>query len=152
MAKRAEKEEKGKAGRVTLPNLPHHQAGRESAEVQKAQVWGYEQSSLLLAGVALSWEGLQVPAASLTPTSRAGGCGFPPCLLTAAREEELPVEAKGQNEQLARVRASAGLLCPGKGGPLCPGAGSGAGAGALPVSRLEPAPAGGMEGESCLSS
>lgn len=86
-----------------MPNLPHHQAGRERAELQRAQVREYQESSRLLAGVAPSWEGLQVPAASLTPKSRAGGCGFPPRLLTAAREEELPVEAKGQNEQLASI-------------------------------------------------
>lgn len=150
MAKRKEKEENKKAGRVTLPKLPEQQAGRESDKMWRAQVWEYQQSSLFLVWVALSLEGLQVPAASFPPKSRVGGCGFDSRLLTAVREELL-VEAKGQNEQPARVRSSVGLLRPWKGGHLCPGTSSGARAGALPVTWLEPAPAGGMEVESCLS-
>ena len=150
MAERKEKEENSKAGRVILPELPPQQAGRESDKMQRAQVWEYQQSSLFLVRVALSWEGLQVPAALLPPKSRVGGWGFHSRLLTAVREE-LPVEAKGQNEQPARLRASVGLLRPWQGGHLCPGAGSGARAGSLPVTWLEPAPAGGVEGESCLS-
>lgn len=109
MAKRKEEEQNREAGSITFPELPQQHAGRGSDEMQRAQVWEYQRSSLLLVGVALNWECLQVPAASLPPKSRAGGCGFPSSLLTAVREELL-VEAKGQNEQLARVRASVGLL------------------------------------------
>lgn len=144
MAKWKEKEKKREA------ELPRQQARKESDKMRKAQVREYQQSSLCLVGVALSWGGLQVPAALLPPKSRAGSCGFHSHLLTAAREE-LPVEAKGQTKQLARVRASVGQLHPWKGGHICPGTGPGARAGCVPVTWLKPAPAGSMEGESCLS-
>lgn len=120
MAKRKEKEENRKAGR-----LPQQQAGKESDKMWRAQVWDCQQSGLFLVVVALSWEGLQVPGALFPPKSRVGGYGFHSHLLTA-RREEWPVEAKGQNEQPASVRASEGLFHPGNGGHLCPGTGSGA--------------------------